>query len=151
MVGHCLIAGATCYNSSCWDGKNLDSPDHQSHVSYGNGNYKCTASHPVVIPQIFIETVWDTGLFPQSMWPEDGSQPYVWSYGDFTGFGHHADYVFGWKGDVLQRAIDARCSMNSCPSLKTQGYPAANKCTMKQHVVESLDDCTYRSPIPSGK
>lgn len=37
----------------CWDGKNLDSPDHRSHVSYGNhdlGYYKCPASHPYVIP-----------------------------------------------------------------------------------------------------
>jgi len=126
---------------SCWDGKNLDSADHQSHVSYGNGNYKCTPSHPVVIPQIFIETIWDTGKFTPDMWPEDGSQPYVWAQGDRTGFGHHADYVFGWKGDILQRAIDDRCSMNSCASLKRQDYAAANNCILKQHVPEKLDEC----------
>lgn len=36
---------------SCWDGKNLDSPNHKDHVAYGAGN-ACPASHPVKIPQI---------------------------------------------------------------------------------------------------
>ncbi|MEL7155401.1 MAG: DUF1996 domain-containing protein [Actinomycetota bacterium] len=31
----------------CWDGKNLDSADHRSHMSY-----RCSASHPVVFPQL---------------------------------------------------------------------------------------------------
>ena len=31
----------------CWDGKNLDSPDHRSHMAYG-----CSESHPVVFPQL---------------------------------------------------------------------------------------------------
>ena len=39
----------------CWDGKNLDSPDHRSHVasaSYGNvGIYQCPKTHPKIIPQ----------------------------------------------------------------------------------------------------
>ncbi|GAW26607.1 putative carbohydrate-binding module family 1 protein [Rosellinia necatrix] len=40
---------------TCWDGKNTDSPDHQSHVAYPNGN-ACPASHPVTVPQVFYET-----------------------------------------------------------------------------------------------
>jgi hypothetical protein len=36
---------------NCWDGKNLDSPDHRSHMSYASG-YKCDAAHPVQIPQL---------------------------------------------------------------------------------------------------
>ena len=39
----------------CWDGKNLDSPNHRSHVasaSYGNtGIYQCPKTHPKIIPQ----------------------------------------------------------------------------------------------------
>ena len=39
----------------CWDGKNLDSKDHRSHVasaSYGSiGIYKCPRTHPKIIPQ----------------------------------------------------------------------------------------------------
>jgi Domain of unknown function (DUF1996) len=36
---------------NCWDGKNLDSPDHRSHMSYASG-YKCDPAHPVQIPQL---------------------------------------------------------------------------------------------------
>lgn len=39
---------------NCWDGKNLDSPDHRSHLSWatrheGEG-YQCPTSHPYLIP-----------------------------------------------------------------------------------------------------
>ena len=41
------------------------------------------STHPVKIPQLFYETVWNTVPFNDpSLWPEDGSQPFVWSYGD---------------------------------------------------------------------
>ena len=36
---------------NCWDGKNLDSADHRSHMSYAS-RYKCDAAHPVQIPQL---------------------------------------------------------------------------------------------------
>ena len=36
---------------NCWDGKNLDSPDHRSHMSYASG-YKCDPAHPVQVPQL---------------------------------------------------------------------------------------------------
>ena len=38
----------------CWDGKNLDSADHRSHMAYGVNNTwgPCPASHPVHLPEI---------------------------------------------------------------------------------------------------
>ena len=48
--------------SSCWDGKNLDSPDHKAHVAYptkGPANFlstgDCPSTHPVKIPQLMLE------------------------------------------------------------------------------------------------
>ncbi|MEO3809285.1 DUF1996 domain-containing protein [Sphaerisporangium sp. B11E5] len=35
----------------CWDGKNLDSSDHKSHMSYPVGN-ACPATHPVIVPKL---------------------------------------------------------------------------------------------------
>jgi hypothetical protein len=73
---------------TCWDGKNLDSPDHMSHMSYPEyGTHEsggpCPASHPVRVPQLMYETIWDTSAFnDKELWPEDGSQPFVWSMDD---------------------------------------------------------------------
>ncbi len=73
---------------TCWDGKNLDSPDHMAHVSYPEtGTFEsggpCPASHPVRVPQLMYETIWNTSAFnAQELWPEDGSQPFVWSMDD---------------------------------------------------------------------
>ncbi|GGM41101.1 DUF1996 domain-containing protein [Dactylosporangium sucinum] len=36
----------------CWDGVNLDSPDHKSHVSYSTVNGQCAGAYPVAIPNI---------------------------------------------------------------------------------------------------
>lgn len=59
-----------------------------SHVSYpANGTFEsqgpCPASHPVNIPQLMFETIFETGPFnSQDDWPSDGSQPFLWSFGD---------------------------------------------------------------------
>ncbi|RDL36599.1 uncharacterized protein BP5553_05951 [Venustampulla echinocandica] len=131
---------------SCWDGKNLDSPDHQSHMySTTKEAFQaagpCPASHPVRMPQLAYETLWDTTQF-NNMWPSDGSNPFVLSYGDSKGYGTHADYIFGWKGDSLQRAMDSSCMFNACENgrpLKSQGVAEMNKCAIKSSVTENID------------
>jgi len=131
---------------TCWDGVNLDTPNHRDHVAYPEtGTFesggKCPATHPVKIPQILLETVWDTSAFNKKEdWPADGSQPFVWSNGDSTGYGSHADYVFGWKADSLQKAMDAHTYV-SAPMLKTQSIAEQNKCVAKDMVRENFDGC----------
>lgn len=48
------MLGARLTAPSCWDGKNLDSADHRSHMafpSYGDWGYeKCPADHPYIVP-----------------------------------------------------------------------------------------------------
>jgi hypothetical protein len=130
---------------ACWDGKNLDSPNHQDHMyNTGRGGFiaapACPSSHPVRVPQVAFETMWNTtGFNDKSLWPTDGSQPFVWSYDDRQGFGTHADYLFGWKGDALQRAMDS--SSLTSTGLKTQSVDQANKCAIKSTVNEDIDGC----------
>ncbi|KAK3936853.1 hypothetical protein QBC46DRAFT_366606 [Diplogelasinospora grovesii] len=130
---------------TCWDGKNTDSVDHMSHVAYptsgtfDNGG-PCPSTHPVKIPQVMYEVMWDTRPFNnKQLWPEDGSQPFVWSTGDKDGYSQHGDYVFGWKGDSLQRALNARCNGTVCSELKTQAAEESMRCTKEQVVKEDID------------
>jgi hypothetical protein len=92
-----------------------------------------------------LEVVWDTtGFNDKNEWPTDGSQPFVLSTGDPTGLGQHADYVFGWKGDSLQKAMDTGgCMGASCAGLKTQSITDAKKCAVKQVVQENHDGCKF--------
>jgi len=134
---------------TCWDGKNLDSPDHKSHVAYPSAgpatflaaNGACPSSHPLRIPAVMLEVVWDTTPFNNKAdWPTDGSQPFYLSTGDNTGLGQHADYVFGWKQDVLQKAMDTSgCLGAKCGALKTQAVDVAHACTVTKKVNENVD------------
>ncbi|TFK20569.1 hypothetical protein FA15DRAFT_599516 [Coprinopsis marcescibilis] len=159
---------ANTFFPSCWDGVNLDSPDHHSHVAFLNGkvspagifyhNGACPKTHPVRVPLVFLETVWDTRPF-NDLWQEDGTkQPFVLSMGDPTGYGHHADYVFGWEGDALQRAMDYCTDIgnfpSSCTQLTTITDDQMNSCFQKPQVNEETEGYLPKlpgcNPIQSG-
>ncbi|KAF2748766.1 hypothetical protein M011DRAFT_457477 [Sporormia fimetaria CBS 119925] len=142
---------------ACWDGKNVDSPDHQSHM-YNTAKEAfleagpCPSSHPVRVPQVAYETLYDTTQF-NNMWPKDGSNPFYLAYGDNKGYGTHADYLFGWKGDSLQKAMDSSCMFNACENgrpLKSQGVAAMNNCAVKSAIKENLDGWLKELPGSGG-
>jgi len=137
----------THHFAPCWDGKSLDSPDHQSHVyntvtSEGFTNAPaCPSTHPVRVPQVTFEIEWDTNAF-SSLWdPATDKNPFHWSFetSDTEGRGTHADYLFGWKGDSLQKAMDkSECFYDGCGSIKKQAMSEANKCTVNEIVKEDI-------------
>jgi hypothetical protein len=142
---------------TCWDGKNLDSPDHMAHMSYPEtGTFEsggpCPATHPVRTAQVMFEVVWDTTPFNNLEWPTDGKSPFVWSFGDGTGYANHADYVFGWKDDSLQKILDTPCHFMTNCSVESgatlQPVADMNKCVQTPIVDEDIDGCKF--PVPSS-
>ena len=82
---------ATITFPSCWDGRNLDSPDHAAHMAYSTDGVGvlagtgCPASHPVRVPQLMYEVAWNTSAFNRDEYfgkDGEGRQPFVYSFGD---------------------------------------------------------------------
>ncbi|KAE8447234.1 hypothetical protein EG329_010928 [Mollisiaceae sp. DMI_Dod_QoI] len=151
----CKMVRQTIMFPTCWDGKNLDSPDHKSHVTYSgtgaSGGGACPSAFPVKLPQIMYEVMWNTSTFmaDRSNFPSDGSNPFVYSMG-IGGAAAHGDYVFGWKDDSLQQAMDKNCNLNKdCPAagLHAQSPDVYNACTIKQQAPEPVDGWLAALPI----
>jgi hypothetical protein len=138
---------------SCWDGKNNDSPNHQDHIAYpASGSFEsggaCPSTHPVKIPQVMYEVMFDTRQFNNKAdWPASG-QPFYWSHGDNTGYGIHGDYLFGWKGDALQKAMDTKCSGDRCAALQRQTDAQAIACTKSQMSKDDIGDNKWLASLP---
>jgi hypothetical protein len=89
--------GAVIEAPSCWNGKNLDSPNHRDHVaypSYGTWGYKkCPATHPYVMPA-FTLGAW----YPVASGMHLSSDAMVPNAAPGTTF--HADYFEAWDPTV---------------------------------------------------
>ncbi|KAI0338032.1 WSC-domain-containing protein [Trametopsis cervina] len=93
---------------SCWDGVNLDSADHKSHMAYPsnmNGG-SCPSSHPVHLVSIFYEVI-----VPTQNYQNWGPGAFVLSNGH-NSLGFHADFLNGWDVPTLQTAANECHNMN---------------------------------------
>ncbi|PWN26105.1 WSC-domain-containing protein [Jaminaea rosea] len=95
---------------SCWNGKDLDSDDHQSHVAYPIGGQAdtgdCPSTHPIKFMTLFYEFIYDTGSLQGSVTKGNSSSGFVLANGDAIGYSFHADFVSDWDTTVLKAAID---------------------------------------------
>lgn len=94
----------------CWDGKNLDSPNHKDHMAYVSHrtdklpNFYCPATHPVALPEITVNvhhTV--TADDKLNKW-RLASDNYAFN-GSNAGYSAHSDYVEGWDRVALEGII----------------------------------------------
>lgn len=100
-AGDTLVANTQGQN--CWDGENLDSPDHRSHMAYadyrrGDGLAHCPASHPFHIPQQENKAMWT--VTADMIGPDGRSRIRLASdammRGSKPGATLHADYIEAW-------------------------------------------------------
>jgi hypothetical protein len=78
---------------SCWDGVNLDSSDHKSHMAYPVRR-ACPADHPVAVPAISL-----IYRYPTS----GGADVELASMGQYSG---HADFFNAWNERALTRLVN---------------------------------------------
>ena len=133
----------------CWDGVNLDSPDHRSHVSHSsyvwdpslpnpNGGtglsyQRCDDAHPYHIPQMTLIAFYTLDAnFAANKWhlSSDEMTP-----GTIPGSTFHADYIEGWSPTVrdgwLKNCINAHMScqggeLGDGTQIKGMTVPTAN-------------------------
>lgn len=103
------VLWAQVFFPQCWDGINLDSPDHRSHMAYADGAKGCPATHKVVLPQITLSAVYTVkDAAAVARW-RLASDVYPTTKTDATGkavpvpagYSLHADWFNGWKPDVM--------------------------------------------------
>lgn len=139
---------AQVFFPSCWDGVNLDSLDHKSHMSYPIQNFNggdCPDSHPVQLVSLFYEM-----LVPVDRFDYTGPATWVLANGDTTGYGHHGDFQNGWDVDLLQDAIDncpnANGNVMNCPPLaRIFDQASADACVLETQIVD--EPAGFTSPI----
>ena len=77
----------------CWNGKDLDSADHRSHMAYPSQG-KCPATHPVALPEIMLIAIHQSnGASERWRLASDAN-------GQANGASLHADWWNGWSQDV---------------------------------------------------
>ncbi|KAI0039451.1 hypothetical protein FA95DRAFT_1577588 [Auriscalpium vulgare] len=129
----------------CWNGKDLDSADHKSHMAYPSNvdSGSCPSTHPVHLVSIFYELYYSVDPFNKL---NDGGR-FVLANGDPTGYGSHGDFLNGWDSSVLSRAVQT-CTNDSgvledCPVFENEGRitPDAqnNACTAPDPNAERID------------
>jgi hypothetical protein len=89
---------------TCWDGVNLDSPDHKSHVVYQKDhNFACPATHPHILPNINF-------IVKYRVTSPNGTQFYRLSSDNYVGgeggYSLHGDWVNGWDMAVLTTFVN---------------------------------------------
>jgi hypothetical protein len=94
---------------NCWDGKNLDSADHRSHMSWSNGPMypgqffrACPSDHPYVIPNLEVQVAYTIDQnFRDGKWLLDSDrQMNATGMNVVPGSTWHMDYWEAWSPTV---------------------------------------------------
>ena len=123
---------------SCWDGVNLDSVDHRSHMAYPDGA-RCPATHPVLVPRLSMHFTWNAV----------NGRKYNLSSDEMFGTGHgrslHSDFWNTWNQEALEDLVEA--CLNGGKSCK--GMNDRNFTSRTGEPIEPPRPCTAACVVPS--
>jgi hypothetical protein len=99
---------------SCWNGKDLDSPDHKSHMAYPTGttnNIACPATHPYPIVRVSYHFAYP--LFPDQLDPvSKTSKGFRLASDDYTvdsrnngGLSLNGSWMNGWHPEAMDMLL----------------------------------------------
>ena len=139
---------------SCWNGKDLDSPDHKDHMRYPSlmDDGDCPKGFETRVVSLFFETIWDVNKFSGQ------KGRFMFSTGDPTGCGYHGDFMNAWDTEVLQEAIDVCTSpsgvIDECKIFDLYTEDEMHQCTIKptidEEVVGPLKKLPGCNPVTEG-
>ena len=112
MIPNCAVGDLVMliiYFPECWDGVNLDSPDHQSHMAfaiYRNSPGQvssCPSTHPVPLPRIteIVRYIVSASSNPVN-WRLSSD---MYSGSIRGGLSAHADWMDGWNRDAMNSIV----------------------------------------------
>jgi hypothetical protein len=86
------LAGRVVF-PNCWNGHDLDSADHKSHMAFAKTG-RCPASHPIAVPRLILVATWTVRPTPSTVALSSGV-PSTW----------HADFWNTWNPVRLRRLV----------------------------------------------
>ncbi|MFT3852379.1 MAG: DUF1996 domain-containing protein [Ilumatobacteraceae bacterium] len=90
----------------CWDGVNLDSTDHRSHMAYGTydttGVWHCPTGYPVLLPEYSIG-IWYANDGNSANWYLSSDRMAGMTHANGTTF--HADWFGAWDPTTIQTFV----------------------------------------------
>lgn len=128
---------------SCWNGKDVDSDDHKSHMAYPSlvMDGTCPEGFETRLVSLFFETIWNTYAF------KDRDGYFALSTGDPTGFGYHGDFMHGWESGVLEEAVKTCTNpsgqVSDCPVFDLQSDTEQTACSFDLPSLLFSEDVTH--------
>jgi hypothetical protein len=91
---------------ACWDGKNLDSPNHKDHMAFTDAGV-CPATHPRKLPTITMIIHYPIATSAGTANWRLSSDMYA-KNGYNAGYSSHADFMMGWE-ETTHKVIVDKC------------------------------------------
>jgi hypothetical protein len=145
--GYASPLRADVHFPSCWN-KTAGIDDYKNNMAWPiNGNCPAGFTH---LPHLFYEVYWNTPKFASRWAQGQGTQPFVLSNGDATGYSLHGDFLAGWDIATLTQIINncnaGDAGMDKCPGLIGGLNDPSTSCNINSPINEVISGTLSKLP-----